>query len=976
MKAIVLTVCCMILAIGAQCAGPPLSAPLVQTPSALNIRLVMGHDSEGKLKLYANPLPQGLPNEEMLLNAIFDSTNLALKAEAVATGSPGPPWPSFLGADQIWNKIFDSTSGAIKINCVSGCGSASSLFTSFQLGSNTAITGSGKYVQLTAGTGITIGSQTGAGTSASPYQVPVNLAITDNATTVNGQTCAIGLTCNVNAGATSGTLAVNGAAGSPLTSYAGASTCSGAQVVQTITASGGVTCITPTGSGTVTSITFSSPLTGGTISASGTVGLGTVPASDAGMSGSCTFGSTSGWSISSGAATWGSAASCTTWYITLAANVTSNTVTALTASLVDGQTYTVVATENATGGYTMTWPSLFSTPGPPNVVPEPNATTVFSCKYDAANSICHVLPASTTGYALAATQPNPTGSAATPPAGTLRCVASSADEQLDCWDPSGNQDTTVRVQASGTAHEWVNYIPPGGVPHVTQPAISDLTATFSAPLSLSANTLSLTCAAGQVMAGASPACTATPTLGTNASVNGALTLANGGVSGVSTTLKATQATSGSPVFNLPATNGTSGFLLQTDGSGNTAWVAAPSGSFSAGGDLSGNSSNQSVIGMHFGSTDIPTTSTAPTSGQCLEYNGTGITGAACGGGGGSPGGSNTQVQFNSSSAFGGSANLTWVSPALTIGVGASATGQLVLENGGGSGAGVTVQNLGATTAYNFNLPTTPGTTGQALLSTGGGSSPMTWGNPSASAGGLSTQVQYNNGGSTLGGIADITSDGTNLTVASGGTLTNNGTINSNGGTTKNGPAGFQYTSSTFDAICDKSGDTLPAPYGSAACNQGGVGTTETYFSHGITFTLGGSTASTLDGIHAGVVIYIPLEIYNNGSTLTIRLNACSTFSSGTCNNRTTIWSTSNALGGASAVWAPEPLAFVVMAAGSNAVNVFNLARTAPVNISMYTTSLSNGSANWALWISITYNTGSATEDAVQGDMVPQWLGVN
>ena len=38
-------------------------------------------------------------------------------------------------------------------------------------------------------------------------------------------------------------------------------------------------------------------------------------------------------------------------------------------------------------------------------------------------------------------------------------------------------------------------------------------------------------------------------------------------------------------------------------------------------------------GLTFGSTDIQTTSTAPTSGQCLAFNGTGLTGAACSGGG-------------------------------------------------------------------------------------------------------------------------------------------------------------------------------------------------------------------------------------------------------------------------------------------------------------------------------------------------------
>lgn len=39
-------------------------------------------------------------------------------------------------------------------------------------------------------------------------------------------------------------------------------------------------------------------------------------------------------------------------------------------------------------------------------------------------------------------------------------------------------------------------------------------------------------------------------------------------------------------------------------------------------------------GLTFGTTNIPTTSTAPTSGQCVEYNGTGFQGAACSGGSG------------------------------------------------------------------------------------------------------------------------------------------------------------------------------------------------------------------------------------------------------------------------------------------------------------------------------------------------------
>src|SRR6266850_2147726 len=62
----------------------------------------------------------------------------------------------------------------------------------------------------------------------------------------------------------------------------------------------------------------------------------------------------------------------------------------------------------------------------------------------------------------------------------------------------------------------------------------------------------------------------------------------------------------------------------------------------------------------------------------------------------------------------------------TLGVNASTNGTLGLANGSGSGATITVQNLGATSAYNFNLPTTAGTSGQVLTSQGGASTSMTW----------------------------------------------------------------------------------------------------------------------------------------------------------------------------------------------------------------------------------------------------------
>jgi len=50
-----------------------------------------------------------------------------------------------------------------------------------------------------------------------------------------------------------------------------------------------------------------------------------------------------------------------------------------------------------------------------------------------------------------------------------------------------------------------------------------------------------------------------------------------------------------------------------------------------------------------------------TSGQCLTSNGTTVAWGACGSGGGTPGGSNTQFQFNNSGAFGGASNVTYAS---------------------------------------------------------------------------------------------------------------------------------------------------------------------------------------------------------------------------------------------------------------------------------------------------------------------------
>lgn len=138
---------------------------------------------------------------------------------------------------------------------------------------------------------------------------------------------------------------------------------------------------------------------------------------------------------------------------------------------------------------------------------------------------------------------------------------------------------------------------------------------------------------------------------------------------------------------------------------------------------------------------IFTSLTTASVGQCLLSQGTSSDPiwSSCAAGTGSAGGSNTQVQFNNSTSLGGSANLTWVSPALTIGVAGTTTGQLGLASSTATGT-VTLQAPGVSSSYNFNYPTGAGTTGQPLISGGGGSSSNTFGTLGVFGGGTACSV--------------------------------------------------------------------------------------------------------------------------------------------------------------------------------------------------------------------------------------------
>lgn len=95
-------------------------------------------------------------------------------------------------------------------------------------------------------------------------------------------------------------------------------------------------------------------------------------------------------------------------------------------------------------------------------------------------------------------------------------------------------------------------------------------------------------------------------------------------------------------------------------------------------------------------------------------------GANCipGGGGGTPGGSTTQVQFNAAGAFAGNQNMTFASPALSMGSAAGATGQVKYV--GVTSGTVTTQSQDAAGTWTFKWPTTAGTSGQPLVTDGTG----------------------------------------------------------------------------------------------------------------------------------------------------------------------------------------------------------------------------------------------------------------
>jgi hypothetical protein len=132
----------------------------------------------------------------------------------------------------------------------------------------------------------------------------------------------------------------------------------------------------------------------------------------------------------------------------------------------------------------------------------------------------------------------------------------------------------------------------------------------------------------------------------------------------------------------------------------------------------------------------------------LTSNGTTATWAAPTGGSGTPGGSNTQIQFNNSGAFGGSANFTWDGSNIQVGL------QGAVRFADADSSNYVAFRGPATVASNvtWTLPSIDGTSGQVLQTSGTGT--LSWVTQSGGGGG-SPNLDGGIPSSNYGGITAI-----------------------------------------------------------------------------------------------------------------------------------------------------------------------------------------------------------------------------
>ena len=184
--------------------------------------------------------------------------------------------------------------------------------------------------------------------------------------------------------------------------------------------------------------------------------------------------------------------------------------------------------------------------------------------------------------------------------------------------------------------------------------------------------------------------------------------------------------------------------------------------------------------------------TGGNNGYFLQTDGTGNLSWAVGGssGNGSPGGSNTQIQYNDEGSFGGSAGFTFNKTTSLLTVSNVSITNVTASNATFSSTVTVNGNLNTTASGNVslgdiaNIHITGGDPGYVLSTDGAGN--LSWyagGGGNGTPGGTNTQVQFNNVGE-FGGVANFTfNSGTGLlTVPS---IKSNTTANFQGATNVN-----------------------------------------------------------------------------------------------------------------------------------------------------------------------------------------------
>lgn len=153
--------------------------------------------------------------------------------------------------------------------------------------------------------------------------------------------------------------------------------------------------------------------------------------------------------------------------------------------------------------------------------------------------------------------------------------------------------------------------------------------------------------------------------------------------------------------NVVITGGSSGYVLSTDGSGALSWVAQPAAANITVDNFTGNGVQTaytlSVTPSNINETSVNyngvvqlrsayslagavlTFTEAPASNSLIEVTTTSVT-AGEGGGSGTPGGSNTQVQFNDAGTFGGSSGFVFDKTSNALTVGGIISGGFLIEN--------------------------------------------------------------------------------------------------------------------------------------------------------------------------------------------------------------------------------------------------------------------------------------------------------